>query len=122
MTQIDKISFENGVWRGLVTLAPGTAKDATVQVQYRGEPLGDVQIANGPSALEKVIDIPIPSRAIGDGVHTFVISIAGQAEPIGTFSIASGHALDHDLLTELSLLREELELVKRTLRHRFSDS
>jgi hypothetical protein len=51
---------------------------------------------------------------LNDGVQTFVIQNAGQT--LGSFSIVSGRPLDHDLRSEIDLLRAELDLLKRAFR------
>ena len=122
MVEVEKIEFANGVWRALVTFGAGADANAAIQVIYNGEPLEAVAIENGPSKSEKVIDVTIPSQAIGDGCHTFLVMLDGQSDPIATFSIAGGRTVAHDLLTEVAQLRAELEFIKTVLRKRFAGS
>ena len=60
--------------------------------------------------------VPVPSRLISDGVQTFLINDMEAGETIGDFALLSGDALAHDIRVEMSLLREELDLLKRAFR------
>ena len=60
--------------------------------------------------------IEVPAYAIADGVQTFLINDAESQEMIGEFTIIAGEELSYDIRTEISLLREELDLLKRAFR------
>ena len=60
--------------------------------------------------------MPIPAEVIADGVQTFLISDTTTGERIGDFALMSGDALSYDIRAEVTLLREELDMLKRAFR------
>ena len=113
--QLDKIDFINGIWRGLLTVAQGSASP-TLRVELNGALVEDTTITDGPSECEWIINIPIPRHAIGDGVYTYTIFIDNDTVPIASFCMTAGRAMEYDLQAEVALLREELEILKRAFR------
>ena len=113
--QLDKIDFSNGIWRGLLTVAQGSAKQE-LRVELNGTLIADTTITDGPSECEWIINIPIPRHAIGDGVYTFTIFIDDDTVPIASFWMTAKRAMEYDLQAEVALLREELAILKRAFR------
>ena len=97
-----------------------TAEDSgtspAFSVELNGALVEGTRISAGPSDREWVIDIPIPKRAIGDGVYTFLFFVEGTSVPVGSFCISAGRVMEYDLQAEVALLREELEILKRAFR------
>lgn len=58
----------------------------------------------------------MPKEAICDGVQSFAIREAASDAMLGSFTLIAGEALDHDLRAEVSLLRAELDMLKRAFR------
>ena len=58
----------------------------------------------------------MPQEAICDGVQTFAIREAASDEVLGSFTLIAGEALGDDLRAEVSLLRAELDMLKRAFR------
>ncbi|NJS40360.1 MAG: phytanoyl-CoA dioxygenase family protein [Rhodobacteraceae bacterium] len=55
--------------------------------------------------------VPIPAWALNEGVQSFVVQAGG--ERIAQFTLVAGQPLDEDIRAEVSLLRAELDLLKR---------
>jgi hypothetical protein len=62
------------------------------------------------------VSVPIPVDRIADGVQTFVIRDRREDMLLGSFSIVAGDALAEDIRAELSLLRAELDMLKKGFR------
>jgi hypothetical protein len=62
------------------------------------------------------VRVPIPVDRIADGVQTFVIRDLREDMLLGSFSIVAGDALAEDIRAELSLLRAELDMLKKAFR------
>jgi len=58
----------------------------------------------------------IPAQFLMDGVQTFLFVLAGQTEVLDRFTVVTGEPLEEDLRSEIHLLREELDMVKRAFR------
>ena len=66
------------------------------------------------------LSVPIPSEAIAKGVHTVIISLVGSSDVLAKIPIVAGDVLSEDIRAEVSLLREELDLLKRAFRRHCS--
>ena len=122
MVRVENIVFANGIWRGLATFSKTSPRDAQIYVTFHGDRIDGVTIDAGPSKSEKIIEFPIPSAAIGDGVHTLLIMVDGLPDPVSRVTLSGGHALAHDLTAEVAQLREELDIIKRVIRQGFAAS
>ncbi|WP_282119419.1 hypothetical protein [Ruegeria atlantica] len=102
--------FENGIWRGYLQ----ADTEPHVEVRYMGQALEGVFMTATDGGWE--LSVPVPSTAIADGVHCFVIADANTLQKIGEFTIIAGASAADDLRTEIALLRGELDLLKRAFR------
>ena len=113
---LTKTRLFEGVWEGILTREGGGGETPEIEVTHLQEPLEGVEVIPGPEAGAWVLRVPIPPHVIADGVQTFVIRDRVSGEAIGNFSLMSGDALSHDIRAEVTLLREELDLLKRAFR------
>lgn len=110
---ITKIRFRNGRWVGHVS---GGGEQPDITVLYLDQPVSDVSLSETETAGVWELVIPIPSAAVADGVHSFVITCAGQDKPLYHFTLLGGDVDSTDLRTEVDLLRAELDMLKRAFR------
>ncbi|MEM7075493.1 MAG: hypothetical protein AAGA28_00255 [Pseudomonadota bacterium] len=111
---LTKTRLFEGVWEGILTGDPGLRPDVTVT--HLQDSVPDVEVFDAEQPGEWVLRIPVPPDRIADGVQTFVISETGTGEALGSFSLIAGDALGDDIRAEVSLLREELDMLKRAFR------
>lgn len=98
----------SGVWEGIVQ-----AEDTpVVEALHNGRGIEGVELrpVAGKSG-QFSLRVPIPAWALNEGVQTFVVQAGG--ERIGEFTLVAGEPLDEDIRAEISLLRAELDLLKR---------
>lgn len=62
------------------------------------------------------VTVPIPAETLNEGVQTFLVRVAGQADILAHFTIMTGLALDDDLRAEVDLLRQQMDMLKRAFR------
>ena len=105
-----------GVWQGVLTQDSGAGAVPDIQVTHLQEPVPNIELSESDQAGAWVLRVPIPIELVSDGVQTFVISDAGSQEALGSFALMSGDALGYDIRAEMSLLREELDMLKRAFR------
>ncbi|WP_397542592.1 hypothetical protein [Roseovarius salis] len=113
---LTKTRLFEGVWEGILTREGGGTEPPDVVVTHLQEPLEGVEVIPRPDEGLWVLRVPIPPRVIADGVQTFVMQDRADGETIGSFSLMSGDALSYDIRAEVTLLREELDLLKRAFR------
>ena len=104
----------DGKWQG------DSAPEFTVSLQGKNVSRLKAELKSKPKRYE--LSVPIPSEAIAKGVHTVIISLVGSSDALAKIPIVAGDVLSEDIRAEVSLLREELDLLKRAFRrHLFDD-
>lgn len=113
---LTKTRLFEGVWEGVLTRESGGTAAPEVDVTHLQAPLDGVEIIEKPEEKLWVLRVPIPAEVIADGVQTFLILDRATGEKIGDFALMSGDALSYDIRAEVTLLREELDMLKRAFR------
>lgn len=108
-----------GRWRGHIEAPGGVAP--RVEVLHGARALDDVTLTEEGSGTW-VAEAAIPPDVLADGVLTFVVRDASSGESIGSFAIVAGSAAEDDLRAEVSLLRAELDLLKRAFRRHCAET
>lgn len=103
--------IQNGVWRGILTGASGRPD---IEVRHLDKPVADMALRETEEGW--LLEVPIPSEAISDGVQTFLILDPGTDTTISSFTLIAGEALSDDIRSEVDLLRAELDMLKRAFR------
>lgn len=116
---VTRTRLADGVWEGRVQ-RPDGAPDAPppIRVSLDGQDIA-VGVALEPIAEELGVwslSIRIPPEALGEGLHSFVISDAETGGRLADFSVAMGLPLESDIRAEMELLRAELDMLKRAFR------
>lgn len=111
---LTKTRLFEGVWEGVITGAGSTRPNVTVT--HLQDTIPNVELTEKREEQLWVLRVPIPADRIADGVQTFLISDTETGAALGSFSIVSGDALAYDIRAEVTLLREELDMLKRAFR------
>ncbi len=113
---LTKTRLFEGVWEGVLTYEGTGNYQPQIEVMHLQRPVPDVEVVEKPDDGLWVVRVPVPAAAIADGVQTFVIRDARSGEVLDSFALLSGDVLSYDIRSEISLLREELDLLKRAFR------
>jgi len=113
---LTKTRLFEGVWEGVLSREDGGTDTPRIEVTHLQQALDGVEVIARAEERLWVLRVPIPPQMIADGVQTFVIADKTSGETIGDFALMSGDALSYDIRAEVSLLREELDLLKRAFR------
>lgn len=108
----------NGEYEGVYIAEKNEVSAPLLELNHLGEIVGEVfasQIEDQEGSW--LIRCKIPAETISDGIQTFLICKAGEITMLDSFSIVAGEPLEDDLRAEISLLREELDMLKRAFRH-----
>ncbi|MDT8326949.1 MAG: hypothetical protein RQ750_06115 [Roseovarius sp.] len=114
--RLTKTRLFEGVWEGVLTFEGEGNFQPRIEVMHLLQPLPGVEVIEKPEEKIWVVRVPVPPSAIADGVQTFVIRDARSHEVLDSFSLLSGDVLSYDIRSEIALLREELDLLKRAFR------
>lgn len=121
MATLTKTRLRAGVWQGILTLEAGEKPE--IDVLHLEAPVQGVTItAITGKTGEFAVLVPIPLRALMDGVQTFVIQNRTDMATLASFCIVTGSPLETDLRAAIDLLRAELDLLKRAFRRHCVES
>ena len=104
------IRFENGVWHGHLQ----ADRAPEIEVLYLGEPLDNVELSQAEAGW--ALRVSVPTVALSEGVHSFVIVDKTTTGKLADFSVIAGAPAADDLRAEVDLLRAELDMLKRAFR------
>lgn len=113
---LSKTRFRNGLWEGRIEGTPTYGGRPMVEVRLCDDVLDNVTLTEGDRSGVWNLSIPIPTRAIGEGVHTFVVFDKMEDVTLGSFTLIGGAPANDDLRAEVELLRAELDMLKRAFR------
>ncbi len=113
---LTKTRLFEGVWEGLLTSEQSDIPQPDIQVTFQQMPLADVQLRERKDKKSWLLRVPIPSHLISDGVQTFLIQEKKSSIILGSFALMTGDILSYDIRSEVAILREELDMLKRALR------
>jgi hypothetical protein len=115
--ELTKLRLVEGVWHGSLK---HHGRDGTwqpnIEVTHLDFPVDGVDVQEDRVEECWHVRVPIPVGRIADGVQTFVIKDLREDMLLGSFSIVAGDALAEDIRAELSLLRAELDMLKKAFR------
>jgi hypothetical protein len=111
---LTKTRLRAGIWEGILS---GCSAPPNINVLHLDAAIAGITVrAVTETQGAYLVQIPVPSALLNDGVQTFVIQDASTGDTLGSFAVIAGSALDDDILSEISLLRAELDLLKRAFR------
>ncbi|MEM9129348.1 MAG: hypothetical protein AAGA97_06480 [Pseudomonadota bacterium] len=113
---LTKTRLFEGIWEGVLTRSGNAAEPPQVEVTHLQSVLPNVELRETEQNGQWVLRVPVPPETISDGVQTFLISDKVSGDALSSFSLASGDALSDDIRAEVTLLREELDMLKRAFR------
>jgi len=116
--QFINTEIKAGIWRGDLVDAGDTAPK--LRITHLGIPLEGVVCEHDTVNDLWRVATPIPQALISDGVQTFIVRDASDGT-LGSFTIVCGEPLVDDLRAEISLLRAELDILKRSFRRHCSE-
>lgn len=101
-----------GIWEGRIEGASG---QPAIEIICREEVLPGLELS--PAQGGWTARLPIPANLVSDGVQTFIVRDADGNAELGSFAIIAGDPGSDDLRAEVSLLRAELDMLKRAFRN-----
>lgn len=108
-----------GVWEGVLSGVSGTLP--VVEALHQESLLEGVEVTPLPRMTgQYAVKVPIPAAALNEGVQTFLLRAAGTV--LAQFTVIAGVPLEEDLRAEISLLRAELDLLKRAFRRHCAET
>jgi len=116
--KLEQGRIAGGVWEAVVT---GSGTAPVIDALHAGRAVEGVEVQ--PVAGKAgcfTVRVPIPAWALNEGVQTFLVQSDGAV--LAQFTLVAGQPLDEDIRAELSLLRAELDLLKRAFQRHVRES
>ena len=104
--KVEQGRISGGVWEAVVTAAEAPA----VEALHDGRRIEGVSV-DPAGAGRHAVRVPIPAWVVNEGVQTILVQAGG--ERLAVITLVAGEPLNEDIRAELSLLRAELDLLKR---------
>ncbi|MBA84388.1 hypothetical protein ACSSNL_06080 [Thalassobius sp. S69A] len=114
--KLTKTRLFEGVWEGFLTSSSMDNLQPQLEVTHLNEPVLGLEITEDRENGHWVVRVPVPLETLSDGIQTFLIRDKRDGDVLESFSVLAGEALGDDLRAEVSLLREELDMLKRAFR------
>lgn len=118
--RLTKTRFREGVWHGLLSGPPGSQPEISVTLD--AAPLRGVTLSEMGRRGQWALEVQVPLEAVGDGVRTFLITEAASGALLESFTLIAGEAMAEDIRAEMSLLRAELDMLKRAFRRHCTEA
>jgi hypothetical protein len=109
----------SGVWEGVLAGVVGDVP--AVQALHGDRALDGVEVTPLPGKSGRhAVRVPIPAQILTEGVQTVLMQVGDTV--LAQFSLIAGAQPDDDLRAEISLLRAELDLLKRAFRRHCAET
>ncbi|WP_010138958.1 hypothetical protein [Oceanicola sp. S124] len=121
-TTLTKTRLVAGRWEGVLSV-PENAPAPQLEVLVQDMRIEDIEVRPLEPAGTWAITVPIPAQAISDGIQVFVIrDRADENRVLNSFAVLAGEMVGDTLQAEVTLLREELDMLKRAFRRHCVDT
>ena len=114
--ELTKLRLVEGVWHGALKYHGRDDWQPNIEVTHLDFAVDGVEVQEDRVEEHWLVSVPIPADRISDGVQTFVIRDRREETVLASFAIVAGDALAEDIRAELSLVRAELDMLKRAFR------
>lgn len=115
---LTRMRLAEGVWEGLLDLR-GDAPPP-LRIRHQDTLVGEAETTATTSGKQGItrwlVRFRLPVDRLSDGVQTFVIENAETGDALAHETLIAGNPLEDDLRAEVSLLRAELDMLKRAFR------
>lgn len=124
MSDLDRMTLTQtriamGVWEGVLSGAGDPPP--VIAARHQDQPLAGVEMRPVPGKPGSfAVRLPIPPAILHEGVQTVLFHVGDRV--LAQFAIVAGVPLEEDLRAEISLLRAELDLLKRAFRRHCAET
>lgn len=109
----------NGVWEGRLSATAGPAP--VIEARHQDRALDGVEVIPLPGkAGGFAVRVPLPVALLSTGVQTVLLQLDGAV--LAQVTLVAGVPVEDDLRAEISLLRAELDLLKRAFRRHVAET
>lgn len=116
---LSRTRMADGVWEGILIATDGVPPK--IEAQHQGQALAEGETKPIPGKPGQfAVRLPLPTSLLTEGVQTVLLLANGQM--LDQITLVVGVPLEDDLRAEISLLRAELDLLKRAFRRHCAET
>ncbi|PUB15561.1 hypothetical protein [Yoonia sediminilitoris] len=108
-----------GVWEG--ELRGAGSEMPVLRAAHLDKDLEGLALVQGEAPDVWLVRLSLPAQIISDGVQTVIFYDENDAV-LDSFTLLSGEAMAADIRSEISLLRSELDMLKKSFRRHCNES
>jgi hypothetical protein len=117
--ELTQTRIANGVWEGVLTGTAGAPP--ALEALYQGQAIEGLSVTAIPGqAGSHAVRLPLPPAILSEGVQTVILRAGGEV--LHHLTLVVGVPLEEDIRAEVSLLRAELDLLKRAFRRHSAET
>ena len=111
--------LSNGLWEGVLVWP--RAETPVMEAWHQDRMLEGMELSALPGLAGRfAVRLPLPVGLLSEGVQTVLLRSGGEV--LARITIVAGVPLEEDLRAEISLLRAELDLLKRAFRRHCAET
>lgn len=109
----------DGWWEGM--LAGASTAEVTVDAWHQDRKIAGVEVTQlAGKTGQHAVRVPISASVLSEGAQTILLQVGDKV--LAAFTIVAGVPMEEDLRAEISLLRAELDLLKRAFRRHCAET
>ncbi|SPJ23060.1 hypothetical protein [Palleronia abyssalis] len=109
-------TLEAGVWS---LRLEGASQAPKLEASHAHRTIPDVTVTEEDGAI--LVRVDLPPAVLSDGLQSVHLMEKKSGVVLASLHVAAGRTVSQDLATELALLRDEVDLLKRVFRRHFAD-
>ncbi|MEM1272476.1 MAG: hypothetical protein AAGF88_01595 [Pseudomonadota bacterium] len=110
--ELKRIALKGGRYEG--RLDADGADVPVIELVHQERVVGHAEVSTAEDGLHVTADVP--SSVLSDGIQVLALRTASDGTVLDRVTFLMGSGLDGDFRSELALLRDEVELLKRAFR------
>lgn len=116
-----RVRLRGGRYEGLLNCASSTGTG--IEALYEGKVIAAAMLApdDGRAGSWRVT-VQLPPEVISEGVQVISLRSTTSGDVLDRITLMAGAPLDEDIRTELALLRDEIEVLKRAFRRHCAET
>lgn len=108
-----------GVWEGILSGVKGEAP--VIEARHSGRIIEGIEVVPLPGKTgQHLVRLPIPAWTLNDGEQTILLQTGETV--LAQVVVIAGERAEDDLRAEVTLLRAELDLLKRAFRRHCAET
>ena len=111
-----KVAFQGGRYEGELH-AP---QDTGIEAVHEGRVIAAARLVHGDEGTGTRLSIEFPAEILSDGVQVVSLRSTVTGAILDRVTFLAGDVLEDDVRAEITLLRDELEMLKRAFRRHVS--